>query len=172
MKICPNCGTEVERIYCPDCGTKYEEDAVAEGTEFVEEMPEAEETADPEEASYEVRQEIVPVPGTQHEYRQEPVVGKISAKSTGIIAYITWLGLIIALIIGDREGAKFHLNQALVIKLASVILGLAGSWVPVLGALVAVLGGIFTTVCWGIGLYYAVTSQEKEVPLLGQIKLL
>ena len=40
-------------------------------------------------------------------------------KTTGIVAYLTGIGLIIALVLGDREGAKFHLNQALVIKPSS-----------------------------------------------------
>ena len=39
----------------------------------------------------------------------------MDAKTTGIVAYITWIGLVIAFVLGDREGAKFHLNQALVI---------------------------------------------------------
>ena len=151
MKICPNCGTEVERLFCPDCGTKVEE-----------------------EASYEVRQEIEPVPNTQREYKtgNTSATGKISAKSTSIIAYIGWIGLIIAFIIGDREGGKFHLNQALVIYLASIVFSIAGGLLPFLGGLVVFVGGIFTLVCWGLGLYYAITGQEKEVPLLGQIRLL
>ena len=36
-------------------------------------------------------------------------------KMTGIVAYITWFGLIIALVAGDKEGAKFHINQSLAI---------------------------------------------------------
>ena len=40
----------------------------------------------------------------------------MDAKTTGIVAYITWIGLVIAFVLGDREGAKFHLNQALVIN--------------------------------------------------------
>lgn len=31
-------------------------------------------------------------------------------KMTGILAYITWIGLIVALVAGDKEGAKFHIN--------------------------------------------------------------
>ena len=40
---------------------------------------------------------------------------KMNKKTTGIIAYITWIGWIVAFCAGDKEGAKFHLNQALVI---------------------------------------------------------
>ena len=158
MRICPKCGTEVEKRFCPDCGTEY-----------VETVETTEEPA--EEACYEVRQEIMPVPRFE-EKQKTSGNGKISAKSTGIIAYIGWIGLIIALIIGDREGAKFHLNQALVIYLASIVITIAGSLLPILGGLVTFAGGIFTLVCWGLGLYYAIADQEKEVPLLGQIRLL
>ncbi len=45
----------------------------------------------------------------------------MNKKVTGIVAYLTWIGLIIAFIMGDREGAKFHLNQALVILLFSLL---------------------------------------------------
>lgn len=84
-------------------------------------------------------------------------------KTTGIVAYLTWIGLLIALILGDREGAKFHLNQALVIWLA----GLLG-FIPCIGW----VWGIFCFVCAVIGCIAAINDEEKEVPLLGQIKLL
>lgn len=84
-------------------------------------------------------------------------------KTTGIVAYITWVGLIIALILGDREGAKFHINQALVIWLAGLF-----TFIPFLGW----LWGIFCFVCAVIGFIAAINDEEKEVPLLGKIKLL
>lgn len=31
-------------------------------------------------------------------------------KVTGILAYITWIGWLVAFFAGDKEGAKFHLN--------------------------------------------------------------
>ena len=30
----------------------------------------------------------------------------MDAKTTGIVAYLTWIGLLIALVAGDREGAE------------------------------------------------------------------
>ena len=44
-------------------------------------------------------------------------------KTTGIVAYLTWVGLLIAFIAGDKEGAKFHLNQSLVIWIGGIISG-------------------------------------------------
>ncbi len=84
-------------------------------------------------------------------------------RTTGIVAYITWIGLVIALVAGDKEGAKFHLNQALVIFLFSLL-----SLIPCIGW----LWGIFMLVCWIMGLIAAINEEEKPVPLLGGIRLL
>lgn len=92
-------------------------------------------------------------------------------KVTGIVAYLTALGLIIAFVAGDREGAKFHLNQALVLVLANIILGMLGA-IPLIGWLFSVVGGIFVLICGIIGLVAAIRDEEKEVPLLGSIKIL
>ena len=64
-------------------------------------------------------------------------------KVTGIVAYITIIGWLIAFLAGDKEGGKFHLNQALVLNLASLING----WVlsRILG-LIPILGGIISWV--------------------------
>lgn len=84
-------------------------------------------------------------------------------KTTSIIGYITWIGLIIALCAGDREGAKFHLNQALVIFLFSLL-----SIIPCIGYIWA----IFIFICWIMGLLAAINQEEKPVPLIGGIKLI
>jgi len=85
-------------------------------------------------------------------------------KTTGIVAYLTWIGLLIAFIAGDKEGAKFHLNQALVVWIAGLICG----FIPLIGW----IGSLFCLVCAIIGLISALNGTEKEAPLLGKIKLL
>jgi uncharacterized membrane protein len=87
----------------------------------------------------------------------------MDTKTTSIVAYITLIGLIIALCAGDKEGAKFHINQALVIFLFSLL-----SVVPCVGW----IWGIFMIVCWVMGLIAAINQEEKEVPLIGKITLL
>lgn len=91
--------------------------------------------------------------------------------TTDVVAYLTWVGLIIALVAGDRYESRFHLNQSLVIWLAGTVLGMV-SWVPLLGWLIGAVGGLFCAVCWFIGIVNAIQGVEKEVPLLGQIHLL
>lgn len=85
-------------------------------------------------------------------------------KTTGIVAYITWVGLLLAFILGDREGARFHLNQALVIWATGTI----AAFIPWVGWMVS----FFSFVCCLMGLVYASQDVEKEVPLIGKIRLL
>ena len=87
----------------------------------------------------------------------------MDAKTTSIVAYLSWIGFIIALCAGDKEGAKFHLNQALVIFLFSLL-----SVIPCIGW----IWGIFMIVCWFMGLIAAINQEEKPVPVIGSIKLI
>lgn len=93
-------------------------------------------------------------------------------KTTGIIAYITWIGWIVAYCAGDKEGAKFHLNQALVIWIGSIInyvlifmpLGMLG--------FIRYLFSLAIFAAWIFGLIAAIKEEENEIPVIGQIKLL
>jgi len=87
----------------------------------------------------------------------------MDTKTTSIVAYLTWIGLIIAFVAGDKEGAKFHLNQALVIFLFALI-----GIIPFIGW----IWSIFIFVCWIMGLIAAINQEEKEVPLIGKIRIL
>lgn len=91
-------------------------------------------------------------------------------KTTDIVAYITWIGWIVAFLAGDKAASKFHLNQSLVIWLGFLISTAIG-FIPVVG-FVSYLINVFLLVCFILGLVYAIQGQEKEVPLLGTIKLL
>ena len=50
---------------------------------------------------------------------------KMDKKITGVFGYITWIGWLIAYLLGDKEGAKFHLNQGAVLALAEIIVSAA-----------------------------------------------
>lgn len=84
-------------------------------------------------------------------------------RTTDIVAYITWIGLLIAVLVGDKENSKFHVNQALVIMIFGLL-----SAVPCVGAIWA----IFMVVCWFMGLISAINGEEKPVPVIGQIRLI
>ena len=92
-------------------------------------------------------------------------------KVTGIIAYLTIIGWIVAYIAGDKEGAKFHLNQALVIALCGIINNFIPA-IPIIGWIASPIIGIFIIVCIVIGIIAAAKDEEKEVPIIGSIKIL
>ena len=94
----------------------------------------------------------------------------MNRKTTGIVAYLTIIGWLIAFIAGDKEGAKFHLNQGLVISIGYIISGIIGR-LPIIWW-VSYIVNIFLFVCLIIGLIGAAQDQEKEAPLIGAIRLL
>ena len=77
-------------------------------------------------------------------------------KTTSIIGYIGLIGFLIAYLAGDKEGAKFHLNQSLVVNLIGLI--------PAVN-FVAMIFDI-------IGIINAVNDEEKPLPIIGGITLL
>lgn len=94
-------------------------------------------------------------------------------KVTGILAYLGSLWLI-SFLAGDKEGAKFHLNQGLVLLIAwvvSMVLSMMSIFVPLISILSGILGlAIFIFAI--LGIVSVCNNQEKELPLIGQIKIL
>lgn len=96
-------------------------------------------------------------------------------KVTGIVSYIWWIGWLVAFLAGDKEGAKFHLNQSLIVMIAFAINGVLSfvlRLIPVVGVIISSVLGIFLFVCWLIGLINACKGVEKEIPIIGQFKIL
>ncbi|MDE7367027.1 MAG: hypothetical protein K2N24_06710, partial [Lachnospiraceae bacterium] len=89
----------------------------------------------------------------------------------GIVAYLTWIGLLIAFLAGDKEGAKFHINQALVILLFGIAGGIVAV-IPVVGTIIGGLWSLFMLVCWVMGFIAAIKEEENEVPLIGKIRII
>ncbi len=98
-------------------------------------------------------------------------VSFMNKKATGIVAYITIIGWIIAFLAGDKEGAKVHLNQGLVLA----ILGIIGSifyYIPLVGWIIALVIRILVLVFAIMGICYAATDKDQELPVIGAIHLL
>lgn len=96
-------------------------------------------------------------------------------KTTSWVAYLTFIGWIVAFCAGDKESAKFHLNQALVIWLGYLCVIVATMilvFIPILGVLAIWAAYIYLFVMWIIGLINAINQEEKELPLIGKIKIL
>ena len=84
-------------------------------------------------------------------------------KPIAIIAYITWIGLIIALIMNmdaKNDFAKFHIKQVLLVFIFATVL----SWIPIIGWIIGIILFIF----WIMGLIYAIQGEKKEIPLIGR----
>lgn len=99
-------------------------------------------------------------------------------KTTDIVAYLTWVGLLIAFLAGDKENSKFHLNQSLVIILAELALGVVisvGSIIPIVNIIIGIAGGVATialVVFWIMGFVNALQGVEKPLPLIGGIQII
>ncbi len=96
-------------------------------------------------------------------------------KTTSWVSYITWIGWLVAYFGGDKEGAKFHLNQSLVINIFYTgvwVISFILFFIPILGWLVVMAAYVFLLVCAILGIIAAVNQEEKEVPLIGKIKIL
>ena len=93
-------------------------------------------------------------------------------KVTGIVAYLTIVGWLIAFLAGDKEGAKFHLNQALVIMLIGIAAGIVFSFIPFIGGILATIVNIAQFVFIVLGIISAAKEEEKELPFIGAIKIL
>ena len=84
-------------------------------------------------------------------------------KVTSIVAYLGWIGWLIAFLAGDKEGAKFHLNSSLVILLLFFL-----AVIPVIGWIVS----IYAVVMWFMGFINAIKQEEKPLPLIGKITII
>ena len=94
----------------------------------------------------------------------------MNKKVTSIFAYIGLVFWLIAFLAGDKEGAKFHLNQGLVLAIANIILGVLAV-IPIVG----IIAGIASFVCFIfaiIGIVNAAKDEEKPLPLIGSIQIL
>ena len=102
----------------------------------------------------------------------------MNAKITGIVSYISWVGWLVAFLAGDKEGAKFHLNQSLVLLISMTIIQMISAvagFIPVVGFIVRLVAGLCCLVLlifWIMGIIAAIKEEEKALPLIGNIQLL
>ena len=95
----------------------------------------------------------------------------MNKQTTDIVAYLTPIGLVIALLAGDRYASRFHLNQALVIQIASIVFGIIGH-LPLIGGIISAVGTVLCVICGIIGFISAIIGVERPIPVIGEIHLL
>lgn len=102
----------------------------------------------------------------------------MNKKTTDIVAYLTPLGFILAFLVGTKTESRFHLNQALVLILAEVLVEIVDAileHIPLVNVVASILLAIVAIglfVLWIMGLVSAIKGEEKPVPVLGEIQLL
>lgn len=87
----------------------------------------------------------------------------MDGKTKAIVAHITWVGWLIALIINSNEKdeiASFYIRQLLGIYLFSLVI----SFVP----LVNIVGWIIALVFWILSLIGSINGEMKETPVVGK----
>lgn len=101
-------------------------------------------------------------------------------KTTGIIAYVTFIGMIIAICSAYKgdEDIKFHINQSMTIWLTALVGGFVSGLmgiIPIVGSLIGALLSmaisIFCFACMVMGIINANNEEKKELPLIGALQL-
>ena len=94
-------------------------------------------------------------------------------KTAAIVSYITWIGFLIAVCIGDRSNryVAHHLNQALVLNIISLVGGVL-KVIPVVGNTAAGLVSLAVLVFWIMGIARAATGSTEPLPFIGDIHLI
>ncbi len=92
-------------------------------------------------------------------------------KLISVLCYFGILLLIPLLTKPESSFVKYHSNQGLVLLLLEVALGAVAA-IPILGWIVAAVGGIFSMVCFIMGIVNVCNGQMKELPLIGKIQIL
>jgi uncharacterized membrane protein len=91
-------------------------------------------------------------------------------KTVAIVAYITIIGFIAAIVIHSNKKTRlgaYHLRQCLGIFIGGFV-GSILMIIPILGWIAAPLIWLFLLVCWIMGLIAAINGQMKPVPLIGE----
>lgn len=91
-------------------------------------------------------------------------------KTIAIVAYLTIIGLVVALVLNNEKRdlfAKYHIRQSLGLVLTSLALSLINV-IPILGWIVSMVGAFVLLYMWVMGLLNAINGREKPGPILGE----
>ncbi len=98
-------------------------------------------------------------------------------KLYGVLSYLSIL-VLIPLVAGKTQFAKFHANQGLILAIIEVIftaLICILAKMPIIGVIFGIVGGLFDLICLIMsimGILNAVNGETKELPIIGSIRLI
>lgn len=158
MPFCTNCGAEVQRDtrFCANCGAALAADNAKAET------PKQEYSNTSNAGSWE-----------QPVYTARPV-GDADAQDNRLLCILCYFGLLLLVPLLTQPNSnycRFHSNQGLVLMLFAIAIGIVGV-IPILGWIVAVVGGIFCFICWIIGIVNTANGRMKPLPIIGTINIL
>ncbi len=140
MAFCTNCGQElpVDAKACPNCGT----------------------TVEAKQATPAAPKQETKVNDFTAQFDPKDIADN---KVMAILAYLSWLVLIPLLVSPAKDSpfVRFHVNQGLILFIASFIIGL----IPCIGQLVCVILAV-------LGIVNAANGEAKELPIIGKFRLL
>ena len=117
----------------------------------------------------------------------------MNKKVTSILSYCTIIGWLIAYLAGDKENARFHLNQGLTLGIVGlafeIVFGITGAVLGaianiggIVGGLFSLLGSIVGIIAWIVGILVAVlivfgilnavNDKEEPLPVIGKFTFL
>ena len=96
-----------------------------------------------------------------------------NSKFAAVAAYITWIGFLIALLVGDRSDrfVVHHLNQSIVINLLSIV-GAVLTALPLVGGIIGSIVSLATLAFGIMGVYRAATGSTEPLPIIGDIHII
>ena len=90
-----------------------------------------------------------------------------------VIAYITWVGFFVALLVGDRNDdfTRQHLNQALVLNIGGILSGVI-MIIPLIGTIAGGIMEIAIFVLDIMGIVRAATWSMEPLPVIGDFRII
>jgi len=100
-----------------------------------------------------------------------PLVSAGEDKTVAIVAYLTLIGFLVAVIIHSNKKTRlgaFHLRQMLgfILSWFAVIILII---IPIIGWILLPVFYLFMLVCWIMGLVAAINGEMKPMPVVGPL---
>jgi uncharacterized membrane protein len=92
----------------------------------------------------------------------------LDGKALAAVSYVTWLGLIIAILLNvdkNNEFVKYHIRQSLLLLILSLLPSVLFSQLKFVSEILFA----FVVVLLIMGFIYALNGQKKEVPIFGKL---
>ena len=170
MAFCPKCGKEVaaDAKFCNECGAQLSAEQASETPKTEASSAGATFEAPAGAAATEQVKAVLNTPDVTAQFDAQDI------EANKLVAALSYLGLLVLIPIlaaPNSRYARFHSNQGLVLLIASMLVGVIGV-IPILGWILAAVGGIATFVLMILGIVNAIGGRAKELPIIGKFRIL